>query len=44
MRAPKVKKAGEVYSCEVCGNVVEVKKAGGGELVCCGQPMKLQKK
>ncbi|RCW51548.1 MULTISPECIES: desulfoferrodoxin FeS4 iron-binding domain-containing protein [unclassified Halanaerobium] len=37
-----VKKAGEVYCCEVCGNVVEVKEVGGGELVCCGQPMKLQ--
>ncbi|MFA5039274.1 MAG: desulfoferrodoxin FeS4 iron-binding domain-containing protein [Candidatus Omnitrophota bacterium] len=34
-----VKNAGEVYKCEVCGNVVEVKTAGGGELVCCNQPM-----
>ena len=32
---------GEIYKCELCGNVVEVKEAGGGELVCCGQPMKL---
>ena len=31
----------EVYKCEVCGNVVEVLHAGVGELVCCGQPMKL---
>lgn len=31
----------EVYKCEVCGNIVEVLHAGGGELVCCGQPMKL---
>lgn len=38
-----VKKVGEVYRCEVCGNVVEVKKVGGGELVCCGQPMVLEK-
>ncbi len=30
---------GETYKCEICGNVVEVKEAGGGELVCCGQPM-----
>lgn len=30
---------GEVYKCEMCGNVVEVKEAGGGELVCCGAPM-----
>jgi len=32
----------EVYECEICGNVVEVLRAGGGELVCCGQPMTLQ--
>ncbi len=30
---------GEIYKCEVCGNVVEVKESGAGELVCCGQPM-----
>lgn len=30
----------EVYKCELCGNVVEVVFAGGGELVCCGKPMK----
>jgi superoxide reductase len=35
-------KVGEVYKCETCGNVVEVKKAGDGELVCCGEPMKKQ--
>jgi superoxide reductase len=29
-----------IYKCEVCGNIVEVLHAGGGELVCCGQPMK----
>lgn len=34
-----VKKTGEVWKCDICGNVVEVKEAGGGELVCCGQPM-----
>jgi len=38
-----VSKEGEVYECEICGNVVVVKVAGGGELVCCGQPMKLLK-
>jgi superoxide reductase len=32
----------QVYKCEVCGNIVEVLHAGGGELVCCGQPMKLR--
>lgn len=31
----------QVYKCEVCGNIVDVMRAGGGELVCCGQPMKL---
>jgi superoxide reductase len=31
----------EIYKCEVCGNIVEVLHAGGGELVCCGQPMAL---
>ena len=40
----KVKEAGEVYRCDICGNVVEVKEVGGGELVCCNQPMTLQKK
>lgn len=34
-----VKNVGEVYKCGVCGNVVEVKEVGGGELVCCQQPM-----
>lgn len=33
----------EVYKCDVCGNIVEVLHAGAGELVCCGQPMKLFK-
>ena len=31
----------EIYKCEACGNIVEVLTAGGGELVCCGEPMKL---
>ncbi len=31
----------QVYKCELCGNIVDVLHAGGGELVCCGQPMKL---
>lgn len=35
----KVKNVGEVYKCSVCGNVVEVKEVGGGELVCCQKPM-----
>jgi desulfoferrodoxin-like iron-binding protein len=32
---------GQVYKCAICGNTVEVKVAGVGELVCCGQPMGL---
>ena len=31
----------QIYKCEVCGNIVEVLHTGVGELVCCGQPMKL---
>ena len=31
----------EVYKCEACGNIVEVMNGGAGELVCCGEPMKL---
>lgn len=34
-----VENVGEVYHCNVCGNEVKVIKVGGGELVCCGQPM-----
>jgi len=30
-----------VYKCLVCGNIVEVIHQGEGELVCCGQAMKL---
>lgn len=33
----------QIYKCEVCGNIVEVLHEGAGELVCCGQPMKLMK-
>ncbi len=36
-----VKEKNEVYKCSICGNIVEVLTAGGGELVCCGQPMEL---
>ena len=33
----------EIYKCEICGNIIEVLHGGGGQLVCCGQPMKLLK-
>ena len=42
---PVVEKIGEVWRCDICGNIVEVKEIGGGELLCCGGPMtKLNKK
>lgn len=31
----------EIYKCEACGNIVEVLHGGDGDLVCCGQNMKL---
>ena len=31
----------QIYKCNVCGNIVEVLHSGAGQLVCCGQPMKL---
>jgi desulfoferrodoxin-like iron-binding protein len=37
-----VSKEGQVFKCEICGNVVVVKEAGGGELICCGEPMILE--
>ncbi|MCD6495780.1 MAG: desulfoferrodoxin [Candidatus Aenigmarchaeota archaeon] len=33
----------QVYRCSLCGNTVSVLHAGEGQLVCCGQPMELQK-
>ena len=38
-----VKNRLDVYKCNVCGNIVEVLNVGGGELVCCGQPMEQKK-
>ena len=31
----------EIYRCFICGNMVELLHEGTGQLVCCGQPMKL---
>jgi superoxide reductase len=31
----------QIFKCELCGNIIEVLHGGAGELVCCGQPMKL---
>ncbi len=30
---------GEIYRCEICGNIVEVLHTGKGQFVCCGEPM-----
>jgi len=38
-----VRQKNEIYKCNICGNIVEVLNVGGGELVCCGQPMELLK-
>lgn len=32
----------QIYKCAKCGNIVEVLHTGGGELVCCGEPMARQ--
>lgn len=34
-------KENQVYKCNSCGNHVRVMAAGGGQLVCCGEPMEL---
>lgn len=31
----------QIYKCEICGNIVEVVHVGGGQLICCNQPMDL---
>ncbi|MBI5722537.1 MAG: desulfoferrodoxin [Planctomycetes bacterium] len=33
----------EVYKCEVCGIIAEVLEEGAGEMICCGEPMRLVK-
>jgi superoxide reductase len=33
---------GKVYVCDICGQEVQVVKAGAGTLVCCDQPMRLK--
>ena len=32
---------GEVFRCNICGNIIEVLHIGKGDLVCCGVPMVL---
>ena len=31
----------QIYKCAVCGNMVEVIRVGGGNMVCCDQSMEL---
>lgn len=31
----------QLYKCNICGNLVQVILSGAGELVCCGEEMKL---
>jgi superoxide reductase len=31
----------QIFKCEKCGNIVEMLHGGAGELICCGEPMKL---
>lgn len=33
----------QIYKCNICGNIVELVHVGGGQIVCCGQPMELLK-
>ena len=33
--------AKKFFRCSICGNIVGLIHDGGGELVCCGQPMTL---
>lgn len=32
----------QVYKCDLCGNIIHVLHASGGELACCGQAMTAQ--
>ncbi|HUW21367.1 MAG TPA: desulfoferrodoxin [Candidatus Bathyarchaeia archaeon] len=29
----------QIYRCNICGNIIQILHVGGGQLVCCGQPM-----
>jgi superoxide reductase len=33
----------EIYKCEKCGNIAGILHSAGGQLICCGEPMKLLK-
>ena len=38
----KMPSINEIYRCEICHLIMDVVHAGSGNLVCCGQSMKLQ--
>jgi superoxide reductase len=40
-RMRKMAKEGATYVCDICQQIVVVKKSGAGTLVCCGEPMRL---
>lgn len=33
----------QIWKCNICGNIIGVLHEGADSLVCCGQPMELQK-
>jgi desulfoferrodoxin-like iron-binding protein len=41
-KKPMPTETSEVYECEICGAIVEVKEGGAGTLECCGQPMAIK--
>ena len=34
-------KRAELYKCDICGNIIEIKHTGASALVCCDEKMKL---
>jgi len=32
---------GQIWKCNICGNIIEILHEGADALVCCGQPMNL---
>lgn len=36
-------KRNQIWKCEICGNIIEILHEGADSLVCCNQPMILQK-
>lgn len=33
----------QIYKCNICGNIVQILHEGDGNLICCGEEMKLQR-